>query len=395
MELTRPTVTGRLLSTLGLPPPLVAKLKQAGYETTSDVASTPEGELTKELGVDQLLPAALLACLPGQSRPRSFLVPQDPSLKSIPASQILSQSLASSRRPINSAFTRPNSTPASALLAKPRTYQTPCLALNSLLSFGIPTSKPETATLMPPSEGGLRSLYILEICGPPGSGKASLALEFVRSAVRRQEAVLIADCQSTMTPGRINDALSKDSDSDDENHPSKLVLRTHLPTLPHLMAFIRKLPQYLDQKKIKLIVFSTLSFLFQPTEYFTLSFSEKTRILDTVKQSLTRACLENGVTIIITSQTATKLVRPDAWLMLSRDPLGVRHAQLIASPAMTSSLNSKTGTQGPPSRPLPSADSGAKRAAFMIDNEGRAQDIQLLIRYEPGAVFLLITFLQI
>lgn len=47
MELTRPTVTGRLLSTLGLPPTLVAKLKQAGYETTSDVASTSEGELTK------------------------------------------------------------------------------------------------------------------------------------------------------------------------------------------------------------------------------------------------------------------------------------------------------------------------------------------------------------
>lgn len=59
------------------------------------------------------------------------------------------------------------------------------------------------------------------------------------------------DCQSTMTPGRIHDALSKGSDLDDENHPSKLVLRTHLPTLPHLMAFIRNLPQYLDQKKVR------------------------------------------------------------------------------------------------------------------------------------------------
>ncbi|KAG8917622.1 hypothetical protein FRC00_013392, partial [Tulasnella sp. 408] len=56
-------------------------------------------------------------------------------------------------------------------------------------------------------------------------------------------------CQSAMTPGRIHDALSMDSDLNDENHPSKLVLRTHLPTLTHLIAFIRTLPKYLDEKK--------------------------------------------------------------------------------------------------------------------------------------------------
>lgn len=54
-----------------------------------------------------------------------------------------------------------------------------------------------------------------------------------------------------MTPGRIHDALSTGSDLNDENHPSKFVLRTHLPTLTHLMAFIRTLPKYLDEKKVR------------------------------------------------------------------------------------------------------------------------------------------------
>lgn len=39
--------TGRLLSTLGLPAVLVAKLKHAGYETRSDLAGTSQEELVK------------------------------------------------------------------------------------------------------------------------------------------------------------------------------------------------------------------------------------------------------------------------------------------------------------------------------------------------------------
>lgn len=398
MEFTQSGFPGRLLSTLGLPAVLVAKLKHAGYENTSDLAGTSQAELEKELGVGQTLPVTLIACLPGQTHSGGFAVPQEPALKSVPASQILSQSLASSHRPSNSTLAGPDLTSASALLAKPRTYSTPCLKLNSMLSSGTPIPKLRT-TLTPPSETGLRSLYILEICGPPGSGKACLALEFIRSAAKHQETVLVADCQSAMTPGRIHDALSMDSDLDDENHPSKLVLRTRLPTLTHLIAFIRTLPKYLEEKKaIQLIVFSSLSFVFQPTEYFALSSSEKTRILGTIKQALTKACLENGVTIVITSQTATKLVKPDGSvanfetgskailasqlgnslftasrsyrLMLSRDMLGVRHAQLIASPNMPSPNDSK-----PASRTSTGGDADTTRVGFMIDHEGRVRDV--------------------
>ncbi|KAG8992262.1 hypothetical protein FRB90_001054 [Tulasnella sp. 427] len=149
------------------------------------------------------------------------------------------------------------------------------------------------------------------------------------------------------------------------------------------------------------MVISTLSFVFQSTEYFSLSASDKTRILGTVKQALTRACLENNITIVITNQTATKLVGLDGSvanfntgakaflasqlgsplftasrsyrLMLSRDALGVRHSQLIASPAMASSLNTKLGSAKSPFRTSPEGD--AKRVAFVIDEEGRVRDV--------------------
>jgi RecA/RadA recombinase len=42
------------------------------------------------------------------------------------------------------------------------------------------------------SEEGLRSLHILEVAGPPGSGKASIALELIHSAIEQGQRVVVA-----------------------------------------------------------------------------------------------------------------------------------------------------------------------------------------------------------
>jgi RecA/RadA recombinase len=46
-------------------------------------------------------------------------------------------------------------------------------------------------------EGGLRSGQLLEIAGPPGSGKATIALEFLRVALNKNRSVLvIGECHT-------------------------------------------------------------------------------------------------------------------------------------------------------------------------------------------------------
>lgn len=129
-----------------------------------------------ELNLVGGLPPNLLAYLPGPSHTKP------PSTnRPVSASHILTQ--AASEVPQR----------ASPLLPKPRTYPTPCSAMNGLLSSGVPPLKLNGAeVILPTSEGGLRPMHVLEISGPPGSGRGCLTLELIRSAVGRGEEVLVA-----------------------------------------------------------------------------------------------------------------------------------------------------------------------------------------------------------
>ncbi|KAG8907128.1 histone H3.1 [Tulasnella sp. 403] len=197
----------------------------------------------EQLRLKEPLPPALLVHLPGSSQPPAYRAPQDTS---IPASQLLSQSLEAN---LKQASLR--TAPASVLLTKPQTYATPCTQINKLLYSASPSLQTGGSGDISPHEGGLRSLHVLEICGPPGSGKACLALEFLRTAVGRGEHVLIVDPQSALTSGRVYEALNSDDNISSTNldgvdHPSTRVFRMPLPSLAHLIAFTDTLLKYLE-----------------------------------------------------------------------------------------------------------------------------------------------------
>jgi len=78
--------------------------------------------------------------------------------------------------------------------------------------------------------------------------------------------------------------------------------------LVDLVSFCHTLPSVLAANpKIKLLIFSTLSFLFhkQPTP------AERARILEIVKQSLIRAIAGRKTAVIVTTQMSTKFVTQD------------------------------------------------------------------------------------
>lgn len=195
-------VQRRSLATLGLPSGLVAALSKAGYETVGDLADTSEGELQEgpdalasksiitqassshlELGLSESLPFKLLIHLPGSS---SHAHRAPPPTQPISASHILTQStqLKAGLQPLGHA--------SQSLGPRPRSYSTPSSALNTLLSSGtLPLKLNGVEVSSPVSEGGLRPMYVLEVSGPPGSGKGCIALELIRSAVGRGEEVLV------------------------------------------------------------------------------------------------------------------------------------------------------------------------------------------------------------
>jgi len=76
-------------------------------------------------------------------------------------------------------------------LNNPEYYRTPSSKLNELLASSSTAGAKRSGDAFYPSEGGLKSGYVLEISGPPGSGRSSLALEFVRAAAEKGQEVLV------------------------------------------------------------------------------------------------------------------------------------------------------------------------------------------------------------
>jgi len=110
------------------------------------------------------------------------------------------------------------------------------------------------------------------------------------------------------SPATLNKVLRKST----SNAPDykKLVHYLQLHTLPDLMIFLRNLPGYLQtHPEITMLVLNSLSFPFQSP--VGLSTSSRNTALDRVKQVLTRACASMRLTVVITSQLATKLLNAD------------------------------------------------------------------------------------
>ena len=107
--------------------------------------------------------------------------------------------------------------------------------------------------------GGLKKGEVLEISGPPGSGKTQLALEFVKEAVSAGDEVLVmgtshvyyvmlqkkvlksiydmTDCQNFARPEHIRQVVG---------HDARSVHRVSIPDLNALFAFLNQLHGWMN-----------------------------------------------------------------------------------------------------------------------------------------------------
>ncbi|KAG9309593.1 hypothetical protein JVU11DRAFT_10574 [Chiua virens] len=231
-----------------LPPSTQVALRRAGYQTVDELSGASAESLSKELGIDIADSQALISATQAQ--------------KGVP----LSQSVASLSRPI--------------------VLKCSYSAVNKILGSGLPRG------------------HILEISGPPGSFKEALALDFVRVFAQADEGVIFVDMQNMTTPNAISNVLA-----DTAPHYSQQLIRyIRLHTLPDLLIFMQNLPAEL-RPTTGLLVLNSISFPFQSRP--DLLPSRKTALLGIIRQSLLQACVSSNLTIVVTSQMATKMLSPD------------------------------------------------------------------------------------
>ncbi|KAI0370573.1 P-loop containing nucleoside triphosphate hydrolase protein [Pilatotrama ljubarskyi] len=238
----------RLLSTLSLPSPTLSALAEAGYETVNDLSNTTPEQLSDDLNIP--LPA--------------------------------SQAVFSASRP---SATLPMTQSAAAMLGTTEQYSTDCPPLDRLLG------------------GGLKRGFILEINGPPGSGKEQIAANAVKSFVKYNQEVLFVDMQNMVPPATIKRILTNNPTADTEG--MDLVRYQTLHTIAEFVVFLRNLTAYLEANPATaLLVLNSLPFPFQSL----VDYKERNAILDRLKQTLALACASMGLSVIITSQLHTRML---------------------------------------------------------------------------------------
>ncbi|KAJ8082820.1 hypothetical protein PM082_008676 [Marasmius tenuissimus] len=246
----------RPVHSLVLPPSSLLSLRKAGYELLDEIPTQSAQELSQALKIPLGTSQSLL------SASQSGSVSTQPLMQS-------AASLASRRR--GTTVTK---------------FQTHFPALDKLL------------------DGGISRGNILEISGPPGTPKAKIALGVTRSFLSAKEEVLFVECQNMMRPSTIKESLG-----DIPGH-DKLVSYLRVPSLLDFMIFINNLGSYmLTNPATSLLVLNFISFPFQSTT--DLKSSAKTSLFDQIKQSLLHNCAAHNLTVVITSQLATKLFNVD------------------------------------------------------------------------------------
>lgn len=233
-----------------LPSSTQLALRRAGYETLDDLSGTSVEALSKELGIDI---SDLQSIITVSQRP-----PGPP----------LSQSLAS-------------------LISRSRIFACSYTAVNTALGGGLPRG------------------HILEISGPPGSFKETLALDYARIFVEANEEVIFIDTQNMTSLATIKKAFHNSSAA--ANYRD-LVRYAHLHTLPDLMIFIYNLLSEIHSKT-GLLILNSISFPF--LSHPDLQSSKRTALLEKIHQVFLQASALHNLTIITTSQMSTKLLNAD------------------------------------------------------------------------------------
>ncbi|KAJ8596185.1 hypothetical protein M405DRAFT_726665 [Rhizopogon salebrosus TDB-379] len=225
-------------------------LGRAGYETLADLSSTPVEVLSKELGTHISDSQAILTASQRSIRPP------------------ISQSVAS-------------------LISRTQNFVCSYAAVNAVLGGGLPRGR------------------ILEISGPPGSFKETLALDYMRLFVEANEEVIFVDTQNMTSLATIKKTFRTSPAAAEYQN---LIRYTHLHTLPDLMIFIHNLLPEI-QAKTGLLILNSISFPF--LSHRDLQPSKRTVLLEKIRQVFLQASASKNMTIIITSQMSTKLLNAD------------------------------------------------------------------------------------
>ncbi|KZP33775.1 hypothetical protein FIBSPDRAFT_942900 [Athelia psychrophila] len=250
----------RQLSSISITPSILAALTRAGYETLEDLSTTSPEALAKDLklstlDVELLFSASRHASTPAISASALPLTQSAASLQAIPVNR----------------------------------FSTRCQPVDNLI------------------DGGLMRGHILELSGPPGTMKEAIAVGVVQSFVQKGEEILFVDTQNMTSPSALDRAL-QNATPKPSNYKS-LVHHVAVNALPELMVFVHNLPAYMDSHpNITLLVLNSISFPFQTPN---LTLTNKNALLERIKQTLTKACAMKKLTVVATSQLATKVLNSD------------------------------------------------------------------------------------
>ncbi|KAG1823372.1 uncharacterized protein BJ212DRAFT_1323757 [Suillus subaureus] len=207
-----------------LPSSTQLALRRAGYETLDDLSTTSVEALSKELGIDI-------------SDSQSII-----TVSQRPPGPPLSQSLAS-------------------LISRSQSVACSYAAVNTALGGGLPRGR------------------ILEISGPPGSFKETLALDYTRIFAEANEEVIFIDTQNMTSLATIKKTFCNSSAAADY------------------------------QDLTGLLVLNSISFPF--LSHPDVQSFKRTALLEKIHQVFLQASALNNLTIITTSQMSTKLLNAD------------------------------------------------------------------------------------
>ncbi|TFK46821.1 hypothetical protein OE88DRAFT_1811627 [Heliocybe sulcata] len=156
--------------------------------------------------------------------------------------------------------------------------------------------------------GGLRQGYIAELSGPPGTPKERLAVDLTKSVLKDGKHVLFVDMQNMVQHAALSEALQENENSGIQYDKQVQYLKLHAPA--EVTAFMHNLPTYMDENpKLSLLVLNSLSFPFQSSSE--LSPATRQFLLERIKPILARTCAARNLSVVITTQLATKLIKED------------------------------------------------------------------------------------
>ncbi|WVR06935.1 hypothetical protein IAU60_003971 [Kwoniella sp. DSM 27419] len=302
----------RLISTLVIPRALKTALTDAGYRKVSEIASSSPTDLTTELGISLEQALELVQAINGPQGPDDAVNPTLTQIRATTAADLLS--------------------PANL----PR-FTTQSVSLDTLISkFSFPagpSSPGHSQTLASPTRkgkekdrtGAIHPGMTLEISGPPGGGKTSVALGIALgarcsgalsedddssagNASGRESEVLLIDTEGGITAERIHAAAELLCRSNARRTSDVLqgihIVRVH--TQVQMLGLMHTLDEWLEaHRKVALVVIDTLSFHFRQPG---LDMGARRRVMELIKQKIGQATTVFGCAVVVCNQLATKLL---------------------------------------------------------------------------------------